>query len=334
MDVVAVPTRMEAVVQRRYGGPEGFRVEEVPTPVPRAGEVLVEVHAAGVDRGVAHLVAGDPAVVRLVTGLRSPRQPVPGMDLAGRVVALGPGVTDLAVGDEVLGTGRGSFAPYARARVDRLVRRPAGLDVVAAAALPVSGLTAQGAVDDVAAVRAGHRVLVLGASGGVGTYAVQLAVAAGAEVTGVCSAGKADLVRALGAHRVLDHAREDATAGDERYDAVVDIGGRTPVRRLRRVLTPAGTLVLVGGEGGGRLTGGLGRQLAAAATSPFVRQRLVMLVATERREALGRLVARVVAGDVAPAVGRTYPLAAAAEAVADLVAGRTRGKSVLVVREG
>jgi NADPH:quinone reductase-like Zn-dependent oxidoreductase len=326
-----VPPTMRAMVQDRYGEAEDvLHPAEVETPTPREGEVLVRVGAAGVDRGVWHLVAGRPNLVRLGTGLRAPRQRTPGMDLAGRVVAIGPGVTRLRVGDDVLGVGVGTFAGYARAREDRLVLRPAGLGVVEAAVLPVSGCTALQAVRDHGRVRAGDRVLVIGASGGVGTFAVAIAAARGAEVTGVCSTGKVDLVRSLGAHHVVDRSVEEVTDSGERYDVVLDIGGGRPLGRLRRVLAPRGTLVIVGAETGGPWLGGLDRQLRAAALSPFVRQRLGTFVATTRTADLETLVGLVGSGAVRPAVDRTFPLADAPAALRYLLDGRAAGKVALV----
>ena len=323
---------MRAIVQDHYGGPGALTLRLRPRPQPRDGEVVVEVHAAGVDRGVWHLMRGMPRLVRLGYGLRRPAQAVPGLDLAGRVAAVGAGVTRFAVGDAVCGVGIGAYADYARAREDKLVLKPEVLGWEAAAALPISGLTAQQAVVDIAAVAAGQRVLVLGASGGVGSYAVQLARAAGAEVTGVCSAAKVDFVRSLGADHVVDYAEQDATATGVLYDAIVDVGGRTSIPKLRRALARRGTLAVVGGEGGGAWTGGFGRQIRAALLSPFVSQRLAMFVATEQHTALARLAARVQAGEVVPAVSTTYPLERAADALADLEAGRIRGKAVISVR--
>ncbi len=328
-----VPARMRAVVQDRYGNADALRLDEVATPTPGAGEVLLEVHAAGVNRGTWHLVTGLPYLMRLMGfGLRRPAQRVLGSDVAGRVVALGEGVTDLRIGDEVLGIGIGAFASYAVARADKLVRRPAGLPVEQAAVVPISGMTAYAAVHTEGRARAGQRVLVLGASGGVGSWVVQLAHAAGAHVTGVASAAKADHVRSLGAERVIDYASSDPTEGPERYDVIIDMGGRHPLRRLRRVLAPTGTLVIVGGEGGGRVTGGFGRQLRAVALDRFVPQRLVMLMAPEHRDALASVVEAIEAGHVTPAVGAAYPLEAVADAVTDLVAGRVRGAAVIRVR--
>lgn len=329
------PQRMRAVAHERYASADALRLRDLEVPSPGRGEVLVQVHAAGVDRGVWHLRTGLPYLVRLSGfGLTRPKQPVPGMDVAGRVVAVGEGVDRLAIGDEVLGIGSGTYAEFAVAREDRLVRKPAHLPFVEAAALSISGIAAHQALHDVGHVRAGQRVLVLGASGGVGTYAVQLATAAGAEVTGVCSVAKADLVRRLGASRVIDYRSGDPTAGDERYDLVLDIGGRTSVPRLRRALTPTGTLVIVGGEDGNRVTGGVGRQLRALALSRFVRPRLTSFISRESRDVIERLVAAVEAGHLVAPVGATYRLEDVPAALADLTHGRIAGKAVIQVRPG
>jgi NADPH:quinone reductase-like Zn-dependent oxidoreductase len=327
----ARPTTMRAVAQEEYGAAEVLRSTSRPLPhVVRADDVLVRVHAAGLDRGTWHLMTGTPYAVRLVTGLRRPRQPVPGLDLSGTVVAVGSSVTRFAPGDEVYGTGTGTFAEYALAREGKLALKPAALTHEQAATVPVSGTTALQSVTDIAGVTAGQRVLVTGASGGVGSYAVQIAVAAGAEVTGVCSAGKADLVRSLGATRVLDYARDDIAAGPERYDVVIDVAGNTSLSRLRRALTPRGTAVLVGGEDAGRLTG-MSRQLRGLVVSLFGRQRLTLRVPKESAADLDRLTALVESGQVTPALGATYPLSEAAAAMRDLVAGRVRGKAAIVV---
>lgn len=321
---------MKAIVQDRYGPPEVLRVGEVDQPVPGPGQVLVRVHAAGVDRGVWHLVTGLPLLVRLLGfGLRRPRQPVPGLDLAGTVEAVGAGVTGFAPGDEVFGIGTGTYAELALAPAGKLAPKPAGLGFAAAAAVPVSATTALQAVRDHARVGPGQRVLVLGASGGVGSFAVQLAKLAGAEVTGVCSAAKADLVRSLGADAVLDHAVDDVTAG--RYDAILDAGGVLPLRRLRRALTPTGTLVLIGGENGGRLTGGFQRQLRAVAWSPLTKRKMRVFVASENAADLVELTGPLAAGTLRAAVDRTYPLVAAPDAVRRLADGQVRGKLVVTV---
>jgi NADPH:quinone reductase-like Zn-dependent oxidoreductase len=321
--------QMRAIVHRRYGGPEVLHLDHIDRPVPGAGEVLVAVRAAGLDRGTWHLMTGVPYVARLVFGVRAPKNPVPGTDLAGIVTAVGPGVTRFIPGDEVFGVGRGSFAEFAVATQDTLARKPTTLSFEQAAAVCVSGLTAQQGLLDVGRLAAGQHVLITGASGGVGTFAVQIAKAHGAIVTGVCSTAKVDLVRSLGADHVIDYTREDFAEGGQRYDLIFDIGGSASLRRLRRVLAKTGTLVIAGGEGGGRVLG-IGRQLQAVALSPFVRQRLAMFVARDHHVPLERLTTLIDDGRVTPAVERAYPLAEAATAMRELEAGRVRGKLVIV----
>lgn len=321
---------MTAVVQDAYGETgDVLHVEQIERPTPGPDEVLLRVHAAGVDRGVWHLMAGVPYAVRL-TGLRAPRNRIRGREVAGRVEAVGSAVTMLRAGDEVLGIGTGTFAQYATARATKLVARPATLPVEQAAVIGVSGTTALQAVRDHGRVQAGQSVLVLGASGGVGSFAVQIAKAYRAEVTGVASTGKLDLVRSLGADHVVDYTRHDLAAAGRRYDVVLDIGGNRPVRALRRLLTPTGTLVFVGGEGGGRLLG-VGRQLRGVLLSPFVRQHLRMFVAAENAADLTALIELVTAGSVTPVVDRSFPLAEAGAAVQYMTDGRARGKVVVTV---
>ncbi|WP_228373818.1 NAD(P)-dependent alcohol dehydrogenase [Demequina maris] len=325
-------TTMKAAVQRRYGGPEHMHLDTLEAPQPGPGEVLLEVRAAGVDRGVWHLMTGRPLVIRVLGfGLRRPRQPIAGEDVSGVVIGIGAGVTRFSLGDEVMGAAKGSYAERAIAKEDKLVRKPAQLSFAEAAVLPVSGVTAQRAVER-AGIEKGQRVLVLGASGGVGSYIVQLAVAAGAHVTGVASAAKAELVRSLGAEDVIDYRTTDVTSLDLEFDAILDVGGLTPLRRLRKVLSPTGALVIVGGEGGDALTGGVGRQLGAGIVSLFTRQTLTSFVAVTAAEPLEALAERIVAGDVRPALTRTYPLAEAGTAIADLAAGRIAGKAAVVVK--
>ena len=329
----AVPTTMKAATRHRYGPPETITLEQIEVPTVDADEVLVEVHAAGVDRGVWHIVTGLPYVARPAFGILRPKQPVPGFDLAGRVVAVGDDVTRFAIGDEVFGIGDGSFAEYATAKEAKLARKPDDLPFAQAAVTPISGNTALEGLTDVGRVEAGQRVLITGASGGVGSFAVQLATALGAEVTGVASAAKADFVRSLGAVDVVDYATEDYLDGTRRYDLILDINGRNSLRRLRRALEPKGTAVLVGGEGGNRVTGGFGRSLRAPLASLFVGQRLTMFVSKEHHDLIDRLAEFIENGSVRPAVGTRYPLERAAEAVADLEAGKATGKSVIIVRD-
>jgi NADPH:quinone reductase-like Zn-dependent oxidoreductase len=290
---------------------------------------VVKVEAAGIARGVIHVMTGEPYLMRVMGfGLRKPKSPVLGQDIAGIVTATGPGVSRLKVGDEVFGIAKGSFAEYAAAREDKLTHKPENLSFTQAAAMPISGLTALRALD-AAGVTAGSDVLVIGASGGVGTYAVQVAVALGATVTGVASAAKADLVTSLGAHHVIDYTSDDFADGSRRYDAVIDIGGMTSVARLRGALRPRGTLVIVGGESGSRWSPGLGRQLQAAATSPFVSQRLTSILNKEHYSGLDRLAELAVEGQLVPSIERTYPLADVPDAVRQLEAGKVRGQIVI-----
>jgi NADPH:quinone reductase-like Zn-dependent oxidoreductase len=277
-------------------------------------------------------MAGRPYLLRVIGfGFRRPKNAVPGIDVAGTVVAVGSAVTRFAPGDEVFGMSRGSFAEYAAAREDKLAHKPPDLTFEQAAVVPISAGTALQALTDAGRVRPGQRVLVIGASGGVGSYAVQLAKAFGAEVTGVCSTGKLDMVRSLGADHVLDYTRDDVVDGAVRYDLVLDLAGNTSLRRLRRALTRTGTLVVVGGEEGGSLTGGFGRSLLAPLLSPFVSQRLTMLASKERAADLERLTPLVEAGQVTPHVDRTYPLARVADAMRHLESGAVRGKVAIVV---
>ena len=324
---------MRAIVQHEFGTTETLAIADVGRPHIEPDEVLVEVHAAGVDRGVWHLMMGLPYLVRLAGfGFTRPKTPVPGLDVSGRVVAVGSEVTRFAVGDEVFGIATGAYAEYAAAKESKLAPKPDNITFEEAAVAAISGITALQALTDVADVTAGQRVLVIGASGGVGTYAVQLAKALGADVTGVASGPKLDLVRALGADQVIDYTHTDYLDGSATYDVIVDTGGLNPLRRLRRALTRTGTLVIVGGEGGNRITGGIGRQLRALALSPFTRQRLTMFLSTESHAFIERLAGYMAAGDVEPAIGGQYRLDQVPDAIEDLHAGRASGKSVIVVR--
>lgn len=323
---------MTAVMQDGYGTTDVLRVRRIPRPEISDHEVLVRVHAAGLAKGAWHMMTGTPYLLRAIAGLRSPRQPVLGNNLAGTVAAVGSAVTRFKVGDEVYGVGRGTFAHYCAARADKLALKPASLSYEQAAVVPVSGLTALQAVVDVGRVGAGQRVLVLGAAGGVGSFAVQVARAAGAEVTGACRDSKADFVRSLGAAHVLDYTRQDFVAGSERYDVIINIAGNPKLARLRRALTPRGVAVIVGGEEGGRWTGGMIQmQVAARALSLFTGQRLTSALCKERGSDLERLSTLIVSGEVQPRIDSSYPLADAARAMQRLESGDVQGSVVLTV---
>jgi NADPH:quinone reductase-like Zn-dependent oxidoreductase len=323
---------MRAIVQDTYGSADVLRLAEIAEPEIAANEVLVRVRAAGLDRGTLHSLTGKPYLMRIMGfGFRRPKNRVAGLDVAGTVVAVGADVTRFKPGDEVFGISKGSFAEYAAAREDKLGEKPASLTFEQAAVVPVSALTAIQGLRDAGHIEAGQKVLIIGASGGVGTYAVQLAKAFGAEVTGVCSTAKVDLVRSIGADHVVDYTREDFADGAHRYDVILDIGGNSRLSRLRRALTPKGTLAIVGGEEKGDVTGGFGRQLRAMVLSLFVRQRLTMVAVKEHHADLEPLSRFIEAGQVAPAIDRTYRLAEVPDAVRHLEAGHVRGKIAITI---
>jgi NADPH:quinone reductase-like Zn-dependent oxidoreductase len=324
---------MKAVVQDTYGPADVLELREIDKPAPKDDEVLVRVHAAGVDPGVWHLMTGQPYLVRVMGyGLRTPKVGVRGRDVAGRVAAVGTNVTRVQPGAEVFGIGEGSFAEYVSARPDKLAPKPANLSFEQAAAVPISGLTALQALRDTGKVQPGQQVLIVGAAGGVGSFAVQLAKAFGAQVTGVCSTTKVDLVRSLGAGQVIDYTGEDFADGARRWDLIVDTAGRRSLSQLRRALARRGTLVIVGGEGGGRWLGGFDRQiLRAPLLSALVRQRLRPLVSKERKDDLVVLKGLIEAGKVTPVIDRTYPLGEVPEAIRYLQEGHARGKVVITV---
>src|SRR6478752_5661812 len=323
---------MKALWQEQYGGPETLAVRQAPTPPAGSRKVLVRVRAVSIDLGTRHLMTGVPLVMRLGTGLRGPRQHVPGRAFAGVVEGVGEGVTRFAVGDDVFGTTSGALAELVPAREDKLAHKPASLSFTDAAAVPVSGVTALQGLRDVGKLQAGQSVLVIGASGGVGTYAVQLARALGAgRLDAVCSGAKADLVRSLGADDVIDYTQHEPGSDGRRWDLVLDIAGNRRVAALRNLLTPQGTLVFVGGEGGGRWFGGMQRQLGAAALSPLVRHRLAMYVARENGRDLATIGELADAGQVSSVFDGPYPFAEAARAIARLDAGAARGKVVVTV---
>jgi NADPH:quinone reductase-like Zn-dependent oxidoreductase len=323
---------MKAIVHDAYGPADVLELREIDQPEIADDEVLVRVRAAGVDRGVWHVMTGLPYPIRLAGyGLRTPKNPVVGMDMAGVVEAVGGDVTGLRPGDEVFGIGKGTFAEYTRALESKLAPKPANLSFEQAAVVAISGLTALQGLRDRGRVAPGQKVLIIGASGGVGTYAVQLAKAFGAEVCGVCSTAKVDMVRSIGADHVLDYTREDFAAGEQRYDVILDIGGNASLSRLRRALTAKGTLVIAGGETDGRWLGGSDRQLRALVLSRFVEQKLTTFIASENREDLIVLKELIESGRVTPVIDRTYPLAEAPQAIRYLEQGQARGKVVISV---
>ncbi|MGM0931292.1 MAG: NAD(P)-dependent alcohol dehydrogenase [Actinomycetota bacterium] len=322
---------MRAIVQYQYGLADALHPATVAVPDVADNQVLIRVRAAGLDRGTWHMATGLPYPVRAVSGWRAPKNPIPGLDVAGTVAAVGAAVTRFAVGDEVFGFGKGSFAEYAVAPESLLALKPADLTFEQAAAVPVSGLTALQALRDAGKLQAGRQVLITGASGGVGSHAVQIAVAMGAVVTGVCSGAKADLVRGLGAETVIDYSREDFAAGGRRYDLIVDVAGNPSLKRLRRALAPRGTAVIVGGEHGDRWTGGLFRPIGGMLLSLFSRQRFVMFMARQNAADLERLSELIASGEVAPSIDRIYPLEQMPTAIGRLDAGEVRGKAVITV---
>lgn len=326
-------TTMKAIVQDAYGSADVLQFRDIGKPEIGDGEVLVRVHAAGVDRGVSHLMTGRPYLIRTAGfGLTRPKNRVRGLDVAGRVAAVGKNVSRLRPGDEVFGTCDGAFAEYARANEDTLVRKPANLTYEQAAVIATSACTALQAVRDQGLIQPGQKVLVIGASGGVGTFAVQLAKAFGAEVTGVCSTAKVDLVRSIGADHVIDYSREDVAGSGQRYDLILDIGGHRTLSQLRHALTPRGTLVIVGGEDGGKWIGAaVGRDFQALAISRFVRQRLRMFISKANNRDLQFLVELIEAGKIRPVIDKTFRLDEAPNAIRYLEGGHARGKVVITV---
>jgi NADPH:quinone reductase-like Zn-dependent oxidoreductase len=323
---------MKAIVRDRYGSPDVLELGDVDEPEIGDDEVLVRVHAAGVDRGVWHVMAGLPYPIRLAGyGLGAPKNPIVGSDVAGVVEAVGKNVSRFRPGDEVFGIGKGSYAEYAPALEGKLAPKPANLTFEQAAVVAISGSTALQALRDYGQVEPGQEVLIIGASGGVGTYAVQIAKAFGAHVTGVCSTTKVEMVRSIGADHVIDYTREDFAEGDQRYDLILDIGGNSTLSRLRRALTPEGTLVITGGEGEGRWLGGTDRQIRALILSPFVGQRLGTFISSESYEDLVVLKELIEAGKLTPVIDRTYPLAEVPEAIRYLEEGHTQGKVAITV---
>jgi NADPH:quinone reductase-like Zn-dependent oxidoreductase len=323
---------MKAIVQDRYGSADVLEFRNIEDPVVGEHEVLVRVHAAGCGPDVWHLMTGLPYFARLMVGFRRPKVSVRGRDVAGTVEAVGSSVQGFQPGDEVMGIAEGSFAELAIGRPDKLVAKPARLSFEKAAAVPISGLTALQVIRDEGKVQPGQTMLVIGAAGGVGTLAVQIAKAFGAKVTGLCSTTKVGLVRSIGADEVIDYTREDFADGSRHWDVIVDTAGRRPLSQLRRALTPKGTLVIVGGDGGGRWTGGFFRgMLRAPLLSLFMGERLRGLISKEKKEDLQTLTDLIEAGKVTPVIDRTYPLIEAPDAIRYLEEGHPRGKVVVTV---
>jgi len=320
---------MKAIVQDTYGSPDVLEFRDVPEPAVGEDDVRIQVRAAGAGPDVWHLMTGEPYFARFMPGFRKIWGHPRGRDVAGVVESVGENVTGLAPGDEVMGIAEGSFAELAVGKAELVVPKPSRLSFEGAAAAPISGLTALQAIRDVAKVKPGQRMLVIGAGGGVGTLTVQVAKAFGAHVTGVASTSKLELVRSIGADEVIDYTREEL-AGT--WDVIVDTAGRRPLRVLQRLLTPTGALAIVGGDGGGRWTGGFFRQiLRAPLLSAVTRQRLRPVISKETGEDLRALAELVERGDVTPVVGRTFPLVEAADAIRYLAGGHRRGKVVVTV---
>jgi NADPH:quinone reductase-like Zn-dependent oxidoreductase len=315
---------VKAILNHRYGGPEGLELGDAGAPEPAEGQVLVRVRAASVNPYDWHVMRGTPYLVRLFAGLRRPSSPLLGADLAGIVESIGAGVTRFRPGDEVFGGGEGAYAELAVAKEDRLAAKPASLSFEQAAAISIAGTTALQGLRDHGRLQAGQRVLVNGAGGGIGTFAVQIAKSMGAHVTGVCSTGKLELVRSLGADEVIDYTVDDFTRRGP-FDLVLDTVSNRPLREVRRALTPRGTLVSIG-AGKGRVLGGLGSALGMVAADKFTKQRLTFFVAKMNSDDLLEVAERST-----PAVGRAHPLAETAEAIRLVETGHARAKVVITI---
>lgn len=322
---------MKAIVQDTYGTADVLHLADIDKPAIGDDDVLLRVLAASAFIGDWHIMTGLPLVFRMVSGVRAPKGRVRGQDVAGRVEAVGKDVTRFRQGDEVFGTCNGAFAEYATARADKIAPKPVNLSFEQAASVPITGSTALQALRNVGRVQPGQKVLIIGAAGGVGSFAVQIAKAFGAHVTGVCSTKQIDLVRSIGADDVIDYTRDDFAEMAQRYDLILDIAGARSLSHLRRALAPRGTLVIVGGEGGGRWFGGLDRQLRAHMLSPFVSQKLGTFVSKENAEDLIVLKELIEAGKVTPVIDRTYPLNEVPEAIRHVEEGHARGKVVITV---
>jgi NADPH:quinone reductase-like Zn-dependent oxidoreductase len=321
---------MKAITSHTYGSPDLLTLVDIDTPMVADDSVLVRVRAASVNALDWHLMRGEPYIARLTDGFRRPRQTVPGVDLAGQVEAVGRNVTAFRPGDDVFGARAGAFAEFVCGRERNFVPKPVGLTFEQAAAVPTAAITALQGLRDKGQVQAGQKVLINGAGGGVGTFAVQIARSFGADVTGVTSTASVDLVRSIGAHRVIDYTREDFTRSGQRYDLILDIGGNRSMSDCRRVLVPDGTLVVVGGPAG-RWFGPLARPLEALVLSRFVSQRMLPFLAHQSKEDLVVLKELIEAGKVSPVIDRCYPLVEAPEAIRYVEDGHARGKVVITM---
>ena len=324
---------MKAIIQDGYGPPaEVLSLREIDMPVIKKDhEVLVRVHTAAVHAGDWLLMSGRPPILRLMFGLRKPRKKIPGFDLAGYVEEVGSKVTEFQPGDEVFGTCKGSCTEYVVTSVNRLGPKPANLALDQAAAIAVSGITALRGIRDAAKVQPGQNVLITGASGGVGTFAVQIAKSLGAEVTGVCSTPNVDLVRSIGADHVIDYTQQDFTQGEERYDIILDNAGKHSLAEMRRAVSPGGKLIPNSGTTGGKVLGPFGRMLGAAVSAMIVRKQAPPFVAGEKREDMLALKDLIEAGAITPVIDETYPLRNTATAMAHIAAGHASGKTLIAV---
>lgn len=322
---------MKAIVQDEYGLADVLHLGEVSKPVPGDDDVLVQVCAASLHAGDYFLTTGLPYIMRLGTGLRKPRKSIPGFDVAGRVEEVGRNVAELQRGDEVFGECSGSCAEYACTSADSLVAKPDNLTLEHSAPLAVSGVAALRGIRDAGKVQPGQHVLINGASGGVGTYAVQIAKALGAEVTGVCGTRNVDMVRSIGADHVIDYTKEDFTQGGSRYDLILDNVANHSMAECRRALVPTGKLLPNSGRSDGHWFGAFGRMVGAAVSSAFIRQQGPPFYAPVRKEHLLALKDLVEAGKVVPVIGGTYPLAEAPAAMAEVGAGHVSGKTIITV---
>jgi len=336
---LAVPDHentMKAIVQDRYGPPsELLELTDIDQPVVEDDAVLVRVHATSVNPADWHLLRGEPYIARLQVGLRNPKHPVLGCDVAGQVEAVGSNVTTFQPGDEVFGSpfmrGFGAFAERVVVPEELLAPKPTNLSFEQAATVPLAASTALQGLRDLGQIEAGQRVLIVGASGGVGTFAVQIAKALGAEVTGVCSTRNVDMVRSLGADHVIDYTRDDFTKGEQRYDLILQVAGSSSPSDCRRALTPKGTLVLISGDSDDRWIGPVDRLIKARLLSPLVSQTMVNFTVTPNREDLESLRGLIEAGNLTPVIDRTYSLSEVPEAIGYLEEGHARGKVAITM---